>query len=148
MTDIDHLPPAGRWAGDAGAVTARCRCGRVCAECRGDPVRISVCHCHACQLRTGSAFAAQIRFPEDRVHLTGERRSWTRVADSGARVSYEFCPNCGSTIAYANDAYPGAIAIPMGAFAGIELPRPWVSVYEERKAGWVDIAGEGIEHHD
>jgi hypothetical protein len=29
--------------------TATCRCGRLKAECKGEPVRVSVCHCLDCQ---------------------------------------------------------------------------------------------------
>ncbi|HEX2430005.1 MAG TPA: GFA family protein, partial [Aestuariivirgaceae bacterium] len=70
--------------------TATCRCGQLRAECEGDPVRISVCHCLACQQRTGSAFAAQARWPNERVRLTGPSKTWTRIADSGNQATYKF----------------------------------------------------------
>ena len=35
---------------------ASCSCGRIRLRCKGEPVRISVCHCLECQKRTGSAF--------------------------------------------------------------------------------------------
>ena len=41
---------------------ASCSCGQLTAEVTGDPVRISICHCLACQRRTGSVFAEQARF--------------------------------------------------------------------------------------
>ena len=126
---------------------AQCRCGQLTAECRGEPTRISVCHCHACQLRTGSVFATQIRFPADTATIAGESRSWGRIGDSGGQCTYHFCETCGSTVFYVIDLFPGVIAIPMGAFAGAELPRPWVSVYEQRKVPWVELVGD-IKHHD
>ena len=127
---------------------AECRCGQLKAACEGEPVRISVCHCLACQRRTGSAFAAQARFPTDRITVTGASRSWTRVADSGASATYRFCPECGSTVAYELDKFPGVIAVPLGAFADPAFPPPRFSVWEERKHRWVDIVGDGIEHSD
>ncbi len=127
------------------AVTARCQCGQLSVECHGDPVRVSVCHCHDCQRRSGSAFAAQIRFPIETVRVSGDYLSWTRTADSGNKAHFHFCPTCGSTMFYEIDMMPGTRAIPMGAFAGTDLPRPWVSVFENRKLPWVELIGD-IEH--
>lgn len=127
---------------------AECRCGAVRAECEGDPVRVSVCHCLACKRRTGSAFAAQARWPEAQVRITGDTRAWERTGDAGSRATYRFCPACGSTIAYVVDTMPGLVAVPLGAFADPDFtPWPTYSVYEERKHGWVEISGD-VEHID
>jgi hypothetical protein len=125
-----------------GPITAKCQCGQLNVTCEGEPTRISVCHCHDCQRRSGSVFAAQIRFPTGNVRVSGDYRSWTRTADSGNKAHHHFCPTCGSTLFYEIDLMPGVTAIPMGAFAGTELPRPWVSVYENRKAPWVELIGD------
>ena len=127
--------------------TAACRCGALTAACEGEPVRISVCHCLACQRRTGSAFSAQARFPAERVRLTGEAGTWVRTADSGRRVAYRFCPACGSTVAYETEVTPGLVAAPLGAFADPGFPPPRFSVYGRRKHPWVRINGD-VEHDD
>jgi hypothetical protein len=62
---------------------ATCRCGQLRAVCAGEPVRVSVCHCLDCQKRSGSAFAAQARWPDSQVEIIGQARIWVRVADSG-----------------------------------------------------------------
>jgi hypothetical protein len=116
------------------------------AVCTGEPVRVSACHCLECQKRTGSAFGVQARWPEARVRLTGAPGIWERIADSGGRATYRFCPDCGSTIAYSNDGWPGLIAIPVGAFADPEFPAPGFSVYEHRKHRWVAVLGDAVEH--
>lgn len=131
-----------------GPMTARCQCGQLTATCHGDPVRISVCHCHDCQRRSGSAFAAQIRFPVDRIEIGGVYRSWTRISDNGRKAFQHFCPDCGSTLFYDIEAMPGLRAVTMGAFAGTDLPAPCASIYESRRLPWVEITGTGIEHHD
>lgn len=127
---------------------AQCRCGGLTAECEGDPVRISVCHCLACQRRTGSAFGVQARFPAEQVRLTGPSRTYVRVADSGRKATYQFCPECGATVAFETEHMPGLLAIPVGAFADPQFPTPWFSIYERRKHPWVEIVGDGIEHQD
>ena len=49
---------------------AACSCGQLRVATEGDPVRISICHCHACQKRTGSAFGYQARWPRDQVEIS------------------------------------------------------------------------------
>lgn len=124
--------------------TATCRCGQLSATCRGEPVRVSVCHCLACQKRSGSAFGAQARWANEHVTLTGKFREWTRTADSGNRVTYRFCPDCGSTVAYVIENWPGVTALPYGAFAGTEMPAPDFSVYDDRRHSWVGLTGENV----
>jgi len=128
--------------------TATCRCGQLTATCAGEPVRISVCHCLECQKRTGSAFAAQARWPDEAVRISGIRHSWHRTGDEGARLTYLFCPECGSTIAYSLDTQPGITAIPLGAFADPDFPAPGFSVHERRKHGWVSIPGDDVAHSE
>jgi hypothetical protein len=118
------------------------------AVCAGAPVRVSVCHCLECQKRSGSAFAAQARWPEAQVTITGRAKTWTRVADSGARAAYRFCPDCGSNIAYEIEGWPGVVAVPLGAFADPDFPAPKVSVYERRKHDWVAVLGDDVQHFD
>lgn len=127
---------------------ASCRCGALTVRCSGEPVRVSVCHCLPCQARTGSAFGAQARFAAEDVELEGEHRSFVRVADSGRKVDYRFCPICGSTIAYTIEGAPELVAVPLGAFGGADLPSPVYSIYESRKRPWVTVEANGMEHHD
>ena len=126
---------------------ASCRCGNLRAECTGEPVRVSVCHCIPCQRRTGSAFSAQARFAADSVRIKGTFSTFTRVADSGNTLAYQFCPDCGSTVAYRIDAWPDVIAVPLGAFESGAFPPPAYSIYERRKHPWVTIAADGAERH-
>lgn len=126
--------------------TATCRCGQLSVTCEGEPVRVSVCHCLACQKRSGSAFAAQARWPEENVAMAGEFSVWERVADSGHKATYRFCPVCGSTVTYVIEGWTGVVAVPVGAFADAEFPAPKFSVWEHRKVAWVDILGDAVRH--
>jgi hypothetical protein len=128
--------------------TATCRCGQLTATCRGEPVRVSVCHCLNCQKRSGSAFAAQARWPAEDVTIAGEHRHYAHAGDSGTATDFAFCPTCGSTLFYRGGGFPDLVAVAVGAFADPQFPAPQLSVYEGRKHAWVDIAGDGIEHFD
>ena len=128
--------------------TATCRCGQLRATCRGEPVRISVCHCLTCQKRSGSAFAVQARWPDNRLVLCGDFREWSQAGGSGSLATFRFCPTCGATLSYTNADWPGVTAIAVGAFADPDFPAPHYSVYEERRHAWVAIIGDGIDHID
>ena len=121
--------------------TASCSCGQLQATVSSDPVRISVCHCLACQRRTGSVFGAQARFAQEAVAVSGRSREVARVGDEGSRSSFHFCPDCGATVYYTMSGLAGFVAIPVGAFADPSFPAPSVSVYEERMHPWVRLSG-------
>lgn len=125
---------------------ARCHCGAVEARCQGEPVRVSVCHCLTCQQRSGSAFAVQARFAEDRVAILGSTKAFRKTGEEGGRACFLFCHECGSTIAYTTEGDPGVVAIPVGAFADPTFPPPAYSIYEERKHSWVEVVGQQIDH--
>ncbi|MBI1407416.1 MAG: aldehyde-activating protein [Caulobacter sp.] len=121
--------------------TASCACGALTARCEGEPVRVSVCHCLACQQRTGSAFGAQARFNEDQVTVEGPSRQWSRVGDEGTSATFEFCPTCGATVVWRNAEMPGLIAVTLGAFADPTFPAPTRTVYESRAHPWLELHG-------
>lgn len=122
---------------------ATCNCGQLSIETTGEPIRISVCHCLACQRRTGSAFGVQARFSRENVRVEGRASSWSRTGDEGGRITQSFCPDCGATVFYRIDDAPDVFAVPVGAFADPTFPAPRFSVYEARKHAWVSI--EAIE---
>lgn len=126
---------------------ASCSCGQLTAQVVGEPVRVSICHCLACQRRTGSPFGQQARFLRQAVVISGGSSEYVRIGDDeGSRIRFHFCPHCGATVYYEpeglDDDY---LAIPVGAFADPSFPAPSVSVYEERMHGWV-VVPEGVEH--
>jgi hypothetical protein len=67
-------------------------------ETFADPNRISVCHCLACQLRTGSVFSAQARFARSDTRIEGRSSQYVRMRDSGEKITFNFCPDCGATV--------------------------------------------------
>lgn len=125
---------------------ASCRCGQLRATTTGEPVRVSVCHCLDCKKRSGSAFAVQARWPAEQVRIEGQSKSWSKLTESGNRISFHFCPECGSDVHYSIEGkFAGLVAIPLGVFDDPYFVRPSYSVWEKRKHDWVDVSGT-IEH--
>jgi hypothetical protein len=124
---------------------ASCSCGQLQAEVRGESIGVSVCHCYACQRRTGSVFGAQASFARESVAIKGNGTEFVRVGDEGGRFTFTFCPKCGSTVFYIEKGDEQEIAIPVGAFADSRFPAPTVSVYEKRRHSWVSLPDD-VEH--
>jgi hypothetical protein len=117
---------------------ASCSCGQLTLVARGDPIRVSMCHCLACQRRTGSTYGAQARFPTENVTITGVSTEFVRIGDEGNAIHFHFCPTCGATVYYWLGDH-GSTAVPVGAFADPTFAAPTFSVYEERRHAWVGV---------
>ncbi len=128
---------------------AACSCGQLRLWAEGDPVRVSICHCLACQRRTGSVFGAQARFPADRVRVEGRHTDYTRSSDEDPdrKATFSFCPECGAIVFYTSTGLPDFVAVPVGAFADPSFPPPEFSVWETRRHPWVQLP-DGIQHYD
>lgn len=128
---------------------AACSCGQLGLEASGDPIVVSMCHCLACQRRTGSAFGIQAAFTSDQVHVVGRFSDYVRVSDEEDRKEhvFHFCPDCGVTVFYTEPTEPDLIVVAVGAFADPSFPPPTESIYESRRHPWLAVPA-GIERHD
>ena len=125
---------------------ASCSCGQLRLEATGEPLQISICHCLACQRRTGSAFGIQARFMPDQVEVTGRYSDFVRVSDGGGELIFHFCPDCGATV-FNTTSVDADVWVPVGGFADPSFPPPNVSIFESRRHPWVAVP-DAIERHD
>ena len=95
---------------------ASCVCGQLRIEVEGEPLGVGLCHCLACQRRTGSVFAALAAFPAP-YRVIGTATEFVRTGDRGARFRFRFCPVCGSTVFRTEEGHDGTVGIAVGAFA-------------------------------
>lgn len=121
--------------------TASCSCGQLQVQCKGEPVRVAICHCLECQKRTGSVYVVQARFHREHLTMSGETRQWSRQGNSGQSTRFRSCPVCASTVFCELAGAPGFVAVAAGMFADPGFPPPVLSVYEERRHSSVFKAG-------
>jgi hypothetical protein len=126
--------------------TATCSCGQLSVVCEGSPLFVSACHCKACQRRTGSVFAVNAGFPTSDFEIRGRSNSCTRASDSGRKVKFQFCPECGSTVYWSVDARAEATVVAVGAFADPAFDAPIRTVWTEKKHDWVRMPA-GLPAH-
>ena len=77
-------------------IDGQCHCGSVRYTATVDPHNASACHCTDCQRISGSAFRTTIRLPESDFHITGETKTYKKIAASGNERALVFCPICGT----------------------------------------------------
>jgi hypothetical protein len=120
---------------------AACHCGQLRLEVAGDPLAVSICHCLACQRRTGSAFGMQAGFKAEQVQVDGRFNDYARISDEADRKEhvFHFCPDCGSQVFYTEPAEPDLIVVSVGAFADPSFPPPTESGYDSRRHPWVGL---------
>ena len=115
---------------------AACSCGQLHVEVAGEPLGVGVCHCLACQRRTGSVFAALASFATPYT-MFGTATEYVRVGDQGSRFRFRFCPVCGTTVFHSEEGGEETVSVAVGAFADPSFPAPKVSIYDCRRHSWV-----------
>jgi hypothetical protein len=123
---------------------AACSCGQLRLTVEGDPRSVSMCHCLACQRRTGSLFSVQARFRAGQVQIHGRYADYARTSDeSDRRVHvFHFCPECGATVFYKAADDSDVVAVPVGVFADPSFPMPTRSSYDVRRHAWLQLPAE------
>ena len=125
---------------------ASCYCGQLSIKVQGSPQGVGVCHCLACQRRTGSVFAALAGFLAP-YKVSGTATEFVREGDECAKFRFRFCPVCGSTVFHTEEGYESKwVAVAVGAFADPEFPPPVDSVYDCRRHPWVQLPA-GVTVH-
>jgi hypothetical protein len=126
---------------DRASREAACHCGQLRLEVAGDPLVVSMCHCLACQRRTGSAFGMQAAFTPEQVQVRGRFNDYLRVSDEADRKEhvFHFCPDCGSQVFYTEPDEPDLIVVSVGSFADPSFPPPTEAGYDFRRHPWLAV---------
>jgi hypothetical protein len=119
------------------ARTASCSCGKLTVTCRGEPALVSLCHCLACQKRTGGPFGVAAFYRKKDVVVHGGSKSYRRASDSGFDIVFRFCDGCGSTVYWEPLRKRDFFAVAAGAFADPGFPAPTQEVHGESRHAWV-----------
>jgi hypothetical protein len=119
--------------------TASCCCGQLRIDVEGEPRGVGVCHCLACQRRTGSVFASLAGFAAPYT-VSGSATEYVRTGDQGSSFRFRFCPVCGTTVFHTEEGYEDrGVSVAVGAFADPSFPPPTDAVYDCRRHSWVQL---------
>lgn len=127
---------------------AQCQCGGLRVIASGEPDRVYVCHCKACQRRTGAVVHSGAYYPRSQVRPEGQDKIYSRPAASGRTVRFHFCPTCGSSVWWEGGPSPDHCGVAVGCFADPNYPPPLYSLWEESKHPWLGLPQSVRDHFE
>ena len=125
----------------------KCQCGAVRLVVTGKPKNMVQCHCLDCQKSSGTGHASMAYFDSNDVAIEGKLVEYCVTADSGNKMTREFCPMCGSRILGRNDAQPDLVSISIGCLEDHSWYKPQVILFASRRNHW-DITSTDIPNYD
>ena len=127
-------------------LTGGCACGNVRYECSERPLVQMICHCRDCQRASGSAFAASLVVPSDRLQLfETSLRFFEMNAESGNTKQGGFCKDCGSPILA---KLPGAPLVTFLTASSLDEPSdfsPALEVWVSRAQPWQRLHADTLK---
>ncbi len=128
-------------------ISGSCLCGKIRYNVLGKDLEGTYCHCTDCQKTTGSAFIFVFPIEPTKFVLTnGNLNSHTRTADSGNKVTNNFCPSCGTTVFFGNIESSILIWIQSGTLDEPEIVKATQQIWTKRRLPWCNI-DSGIPSH-
>jgi len=130
-------------------LTARCACGSVSLHFAGKVLSMFLCSCEDCQRATGTGHAAIVLARQADVAVTGETRSFSRPANSGATLTSSFCPNCGTPLFATSSRAAEVAMLPVGLFgaAAASWYAPNQLIFARSHRDW-DLIAADLPQHD
>jgi len=117
-----------------------CLCGAVRYECTGDPENASYCHCDDCKKATGGPYTVGVLAQASTLRIiSGQVKGYTTIADSGRKITRQFCPNCGSPLFTRAEKCPDLVFLKAGCMDEPELIKPSCQTWTKRAVPWAYI---------
>ena len=117
-----------------------CKCGLVRYQCRADPFIVLHCHCRDCQRMTGTAYSTFVCVPRNRLDVVGSLNHYA-VGESGDRLSWNFCPECGSPVTADIEDNPGTAIVLAGSLDDPSWLEPEMHIFTDDSQPWEHLGG-------
>jgi hypothetical protein len=118
-------------------ITGGCLCKQLRYEIAAQaPMVARVCWCRVCQYIGAGSGTANAVFPKEAFTITGERKSYTSIADSGAVMHRSFCPDCGTPVFSEAEPRPHVLIVRVGTLDDPELGKPVATIWTSSAPSW------------
>lgn len=116
-----------------------CFCGAIEAEMRGEPFWICFDHDDDCRRAIGSPLTIWIGYRPGEVRFTrGTPKSFSKTKG----VVRTFCPDCGTSINYADEGTQDELYVSIGFMHHPERFAPQAHAYWRMKLPWIEFADD------
>jgi len=103
----------------------------------GASASASYCHCTDCRKATGGPYTVGVGVdPAGLTIPSGKIKGYTKIADSGKKITREFCPECVSPLFTRAEACPGIVFIKAGSLDSPQLVEPTHQTWIEMAVPW------------
>ncbi|MBC7799062.1 MAG: GFA family protein [Gemmatimonadaceae bacterium] len=94
------------------------------------------CYCKDCSNESGTGHIATIAVPETGFKVTGPLSEYTKISDTGHRLTKFFCTNCGSTLFTRPEKLEGLVVIRAGTLDDRSVVQPQLQMYAAAAPAW------------
>jgi len=130
----------------ANGYSGRCACGMVTARIDGEPVATRQCWCRQCQQIAAGGPTNNAMFRAEGVALSGELATQSYVAASGNRLTWSFCPRCGTPVMAQSSARPHLRTIRLGFLEPGHGLAPRMAIWTAEAPDWA-LVDPALEQH-
>jgi hypothetical protein len=131
-------------------IEGECHCGEVRFTAEVDPSRVTLCHCTDCQTLSGAPFRAVVPAPIESFVLSGQPKSYVKVAESGNRRAQVFCPTCATPLYATAPENPTSVVIRLGCVKQRAELTPSMQIWKQSSMPWLaglhGIPGSARQH--
>jgi hypothetical protein len=114
-----------------------CHCSAVSFSAEVDPSRVMVCHCTDCQVLSGAPFRAVVVATFQSLQVSGQTKSYVKVAESGNRRAQVFCPECATPLWATAPENPASVVIRLGCVRERAQLRPAAQIWQHSSMPWL-----------
>jgi hypothetical protein len=118
-------------------IDGSCHCGAISFTAQVEPSQVMACHCTDCQVLSGAPFRAIAMVPIEQFSLTGQPKTYVKVAQSGNRRAQVFCPECGTPLYSAAAENPTAVVLRLGCVTQKAQLKPTLQYWHRSAVPWL-----------
>jgi len=122
-----------------------CLCEAVRYRAEGSPLDAGYCHCRSCQRVSGAPVLVWLTVPLEGFRYEGREPA---VYRSSPRSQREFCPRCGSQLAFREGAKALSVDLNVGTLDDPGAVRPDRHIWTDNRVPWFETADDLPRHAD
>jgi len=121
-------------------VDGKCLCGYLSYEAEVDQEAVEICNCTDCQTLSGSAFRVNVPIVGRKFRLlSGQPKTYVKIAASGNRRVPAFCPECGTSVySKPEDGREGFFGLRVGSLRQRAELVPRAQCWRNSRQSWID----------